>query len=109
MFLFHVYIILGDVMVSSISIHDFFSLKDVSLIDIRSKIEFDSGHIDGAVNIPYEKLISNPSDFLDLEKKYCLYCQKGLTSYSVCNILSKLGYDVVNISGGYYGYILGNN
>lgn len=84
---------------SSINIHDFFSFDNI--IDIRDKFKYDLGHIDGAINIPYEKIISNPGDFLDKDKKYYLYCSKGITSSNVCNILSKLGYNVFSISGGY--------
>ena len=93
-------------MVSSISMHDFLNLKGINVIDIRSREKFNSSHIDGAKNVPYEKIITDPSSYLDKGVKYYLYCQKGTTSYSVCNILCKLGYSVVNINGGYESYIL---
>lgn len=86
--------------------HDFLFLNGVNVIDIRSREKFNSSHIDGALNVPYEKIISSPERFLDKSVKYYLYCQKGSTSFKVCRILSRMGYNVVNINGGYESYLL---
>lgn len=96
-------------MFSSISVNDFLSLSDVNLIDIRSVEKYNSRHIPGSINIPYDKLISNPSNFLTKGVKYYLYCQHGKTSYNIGMILSKMGYDIVSISGGYEAWILSGN
>lgn len=93
-------------MFSSISINEFIKLNDVNVIDIRSVEKYNSRHIPGAINIPYEKLISNPDNFLDRGTKYYLYCQHGKTSYNIGIILSKMGYDIVSINGGYEAWIL---
>ena len=95
-------------MFSSISIAEFLKLDSVNLIDVRSVEKFNSKHIDGAINIPSSKLLLDPSAFLDKGIRYYIYCQHGMTSLNVCKILSRLGYDVVNISGGYEAWILFN-
>lgn len=89
-----------------ISIDDLLRLKNVNIIDIRSEQSYNNNHITGAKNIPYNKLITNPSKYLNKFDKYYIYCQKGLTSFKVCNKLNSLGYKTINIIGGYEAWIL---
>ena len=94
-------------MFSSIDVDKFHRIKsNVNVIDIRSVEKYNSSHIDGSINVPYDKLISNPDVFLKKNSKYYLYCQHGKTSYNIGKILSKMGYNIVNIDGGYESYIL---
>ncbi len=94
-------------MYSSVTVDDFLGFyHNVNIIDIRSNEKYNSNHIDGSINIPYQSLLVDPSRYLDKGEKYYLYCQKGLSSSSVCSILSKLGYNVVNIIGGYESWLL---
>lgn len=73
----------------------------MNIIDIRSKKDYLIGHVDGAICIPYNDLLFNPSKYLDKNKTYHIYCKSGITSKSVVNILNNLGYNTVNIDGGY--------
>lgn len=93
-------------MYSSISIEDFMKLSSINIIDIRSNQSFNNNHIENAINIPFEKLIVKPDYYLKSNQKYFIYCQKGLVSKKACQILSKLGYHVVDILGGYEEWIL---
>ncbi len=94
-------------MISSISISDLLAIKDaIHIIDIRNPQSYNNNHMDRAVNIPYEKLIANPSEYLNPNIRYYIYCQKGLTSGNVCQILTRMGYKVTNITGGYEEWIL---
>lgn len=94
-------------MISSISISDLLNIKDrVHIIDIRNPQSYNNNHMTGAINIPYEKLIANPSQYLNPNIRYYIYCQKGLTSRNVCQILTRMGYKVTNITGGYEEWIL---
>ena len=95
-------------MFSSISISEFLKLDGANVIDVRSVEKYNSRHIDGAINIPSSKLLLDPYSYLDKGVKYYIYCQHGMTSLNVCKILCKLGFDVVNISGGYEAWILYN-
>ncbi len=47
---------------------------------------------------PYEKLLYNPSLYLDKNKKYYFYCKKGIKSKKVVSILELYGYDVTRIT-----------
>lgn len=93
-------------MIASITIDELLKYNSLHIIDIRSEQSYNNNHIDGAINIPYEKLIANPAKFLDRNQKYFLYCQKGLSSKKVCSILTSFGYKVVHIIGGYEEWIL---
>ena len=81
-------------------------LGKINLIDIRNNQSYNNNHIDGAINIPYEKLIVEPNLYLSHDKKYCIYCRCGITSKKVCTILNNLGYKVVNVKGGYEEWII---
>ena len=77
-----------------------------NVIDIRDKYKYNMGCIPGSRNIPYNFLVMNPGNYLDKDKIYYLYCDYGNTSKRCTSILSDLGYDVVNIDGGYNAYCL---
>ena len=44
-----------------------------TLIDLEDVITYSEGHIEGAINIPYEKLLTNYKDYLNKTSKYYLY------------------------------------
>lgn len=58
---------------------------------------------------PYEFLLVNPENYLKKNQKYYIYCEYGTRSEKLCNKLSNLGYDVVNVIGGYNEYKLSNH
>ena len=57
------------------------------IIDIRDKNSYDKFHLKNSINIEFEKLLINPSLYLNNYNKYCFYCDKGLSSLSLSNIL----------------------
>ena len=93
-------------MIESITTFDLEYLKNPNIIDIRSIEKYNNNHIPNSINIPLEKLLSNFDKYLDKNKKYYIYCQKGNQSKKVCQILKNSGYDVINIIGGYEDWIL---
>lgn len=90
----------------NITVQEFLKQNNPNIIDIRSEQSYNNNHIDGAINIPYLKLLSNPKEYLKKEEKYYIYCQRGITSQKICNYLSQLGYSVVNIIGGYEEWLI---
>ena len=80
----------------------FMKKNNVYLIDIRSKQEYEEGHLDGAINISLyniekeiEKVVKNKSS------KVILYCSSGSRSKKAKKILEDLGYnEVYNLEGG---------
>ena len=76
------------------------------LIDVRSKEEFDSGHIKGSINIPIDEIRKRLNE-IDVKKNHPIYvsCQSGTRAYIALRILQGNGYsNVSNLSGGYETY-----
>ncbi len=93
-------------MIQNISVSELNNLNDIILIDVRSIEKYNSNHIQGSINIPSNLILSNPSKYLNKKNKYYIYCQKGIQSKKICLILKNLGYNVVNVLGGYEAWIL---
>lgn len=75
----------------------------MTLIDVRTAEEFDSGHIKVFFNIPVDELREHIEEF-DIKKPVYVVCQSGLRSYIACCILSQYGFECYNLSGGYGFY-----
>lgn len=74
--------------------------EDYTLLDVRTKEEFNKGHIDGAINIPVDSLRERLGE-LDRNKTIVEYCQVGLRGYIADRILSQNRFKVFNVTGGY--------
>lgn len=75
-------------------------LNDAYLVDVRKDFEFKAGTIDGAVNVPVEKIRENPN-IIPKDKKVVLFCNRGFQSYIASRILIQNGFDnVYSLSGG---------
>jgi NADPH-dependent 2,4-dienoyl-CoA reductase/sulfur reductase-like enzyme/peroxiredoxin family protein/rhodanese-related sulfurtransferase/TusA-related sulfurtransferase len=70
------------------------------LIDVRTDIEFENGHLEGAINIPVDELRERMNE-LDKTKEILEYCQVGIRGYIAARILSQNGFKVKNLTGGY--------
>lgn len=81
-------------------------LNSINLIDIRSRESYNNNHIPGAKNINYIDLLTNYDKYLNKNERYYFYCQKGMNSHKLCSYLSSLGYDVINVIGGYEAWVL---
>ena len=97
---------LKNKLVEQFHIEDIESLKKDKnnlFIDVRSEDEYQSGHIDGAINIPLDEL-RNHFNEIDKNKMLCINCQSALRSYIACRILSQYGFKCKHLSGGYRIY-----
>ncbi len=75
-----------------------------TLLDVRNSNEYESGHIEGAINIPVDELRDRLYK-LDKELPVYLYCQIGLRGYLAYRILRQHGFkEVYSLSGGYALY-----
>ena len=78
----------------------FESGKDLLLIDVRDKSEFNSGHIPTAKNIPLCD-IEDFSDEIPLNKDVYFICTHGNKSARAVTLLNNLDIEnVINIQGG---------
>ncbi|MDO8365157.1 MAG: FAD-dependent oxidoreductase, partial [Saprospiraceae bacterium] len=75
--------------------------KDDLLIDVRTKEEYEEGHVSGALNIPVDDIRSRMNE-IDRNKKIYTYCRAGLRGYLAQRILRQHGFkNIVNLAGGY--------
>ena len=70
-------------------------------IDVRTKSEYNNGHIEDAILIPFNKVARGVSDLaLPLDTKIYLYCRSGKRAQKALNALNKIGYKTVFNVGG---------
>lgn len=78
-----------------------------TILDTRTRSEYDAWHIPGAVLIPYTEL-RDRLDELPRDKPVYTYCRSGFRSYIAYCVLKQNGFDeVAFLSGGvmtYHGY-----
>lgn len=68
------------------------------ILDVRTREEFQSGHIKGALNIPVQNL-SEKTNKLDTNKVVITCCASGMRSASAKSILKSKGYTNVHNGG----------
>ena len=71
------------------------------LLDVRTKGEYESGYIPGAINIPISDIDEKIISFLpDKSQMILVYCRSGNRSREASDKLSKLGYtNILEIGG----------
>jgi len=70
------------------------------IIDVRTKSEFQSGHIKGSVNIPLQMLSASLAK-IKKDKPVITCCASGMRSSSAKSILKSNGYVEVYNGGGW--------
>lgn len=73
------------------------------LLDVRTRMEYEHGHVDGFFNIPVDEL-RDRMDELPQGKPVYLVCQSALRSYLASRILEQYGFDCRHLAGGYRLY-----
>jgi len=73
------------------------------VLDVRSLLEFDAGHLPGAVNVAYTRLAEH-TDRIPRGRRVLVNCRSGRRSGSACSYLRRLGYDAANLAGGYLAW-----
>ena len=79
------------------------SVPTVQILDVRTREEFESGHIDKAIRIawPDKEFAKRINQKLDPKKPVLVYCRSGRRSAQAAEELVKLGFtDVRNLQGG---------
>lgn len=64
------------------------------LIDVRTKEEYDSKHLENAVNIPYDTIVDELSTYgtIDFDVPIIVYCKSGGRSNMAATSLVDAGY-----------------
>ena len=89
----------------------FFSFMQVTvaasetiIIDVRSDEEFNAGHLQGALHMPYQEIGELISDKVkDKNAEIILYCRSGGRADKAKKTLIELGYTLVENGGGLDG------
>ena len=73
---------------------------DLVILDVRTVSEYESGHLDGAINIPVDELSGRLSE-LNQDDELLVYCRTGNRSTTAVGILRENGYDqIFHMDGG---------
>lgn len=75
---------------------------DAVVLDVREPVEFASGHLPNARNIPQSKLADRLGELEPFKERTLLVvCASGIRSAKACDLLRKSGFaKVVNLDGG---------
>lgn len=71
-----------------------------TIVDVRTKGEYASGHIRGSINIPLDQL-TNKMGQLKKDKPIITCCASGMRSSSAKSILKSNGFTDVHNGGGW--------
>jgi phage shock protein E len=63
------------------------------VVDVRTAEEFASGHVPGAINIPYDEIGKRASEIGPPSTPVVLYCRTGRRSGIAVEALQKAGYE----------------
>lgn len=85
--------------------NDLLNKNNIKIVDIRDRTKYISNHVFGAINIDSFELEYYPHKHLKKDEIYYIYCDNGKKSKRVVYNLNKLGYNTVNINGGFYNYL----
>jgi rhodanese-related sulfurtransferase len=70
-------------------------------VDVRSELEFNTGHIKGALNIPLHQFQQRYKEIKGLgETPVVFYCQSGNRSGQAVGFLRRMGIDNIYNGGG---------
>ncbi len=73
---------------------------ELVILDVRTVSEYESGHLEGAINIPVEALSGSLSE-LNPNDELLVYCRTGNRSTTAVGILRENGYDrIYHMDGG---------
>jgi rhodanese-related sulfurtransferase len=78
---------------------DEFRNRGFQLVDVRTPSEYAAGFIPGAISIPVDEIRSRASELLN--KDLLVNCQVGQRGHTASMLLKELGFNAINLDGGY--------
>ncbi len=83
------------------------SASDTIVLDVRTKKEFDNGHIAGAINVSHNEVEQNIKHLTQYkDKKVVVYCRSGRRAGVAESILIKHGFShVMHLTGDMNGWV----
>ena len=87
--------------ISAEEAYEMMASQEVVVVDVRTQEEYDGGHIENAVLVPNESIVSEmPEALPDKEATLLVYCRSGRRSKDAAQKLLALGYQSVYDFGG---------
>lgn len=76
------------------------------ILDVRTKAEFQDGHINGSVNLDYKDgAFKEKLSGLDTSATYIVYCRSGRRSSEAAEIMQEMGFtDIYHLEEGVLGW-----
>ena len=78
---------------------DEFTDRGFQLVDVRTASEYASGNIPGAMSMPVDEIRSRIAELTN--KDVLVNCQVGQRGHTATMLLKELGFNAVNLDGGY--------
>ena len=76
--------------------------RGAAVIDVRTDAEFQQGHLPGAINIPYDRIVERRAELPpDPNRPIVLYCRTGRRSGIAKQSLEEFGFTNAINAGGY--------
>ena len=82
------------------SIKEIFETKEVTLVDVRTPLEFQGGSLFGAINIPMNEVVARIDELKKMEP-LIVFCRSGNRSEHVMHYLRNQGIEEVWNGGGW--------
>jgi rhodanese-related sulfurtransferase len=70
--------------------------KGAVIIDVRTPMEFDEGHVPGSVNIPLQQITARVAEIKKFNKSVIACCRSGARSGNATTFLNGKGIDTIN-------------
>ena len=87
--------------INSVSVGELAALKNPDIVDIRKESEFNSEHLEGALNAPLD-YINESMKLIMNDKTQYVHCASGYRSLVFISILQSRGYrNLIDVKGGF--------
>ena len=74
--------------------------EDYTILSVRQAKDYDEGHIQGAMLIPFAKGMQEQFSEIPADKPVVVYCYTGQTASQTMAVLRMLGFEAYNLAGG---------
>lgn len=96
--------------ISSVTVEEFaaeIAREGVQLVDVRTAEEYAQGNISGSINIDVNSghFGALADSLLDKEHNVAIYCRSGRRSKKAAEMLSMMGFNVVELDKGYKRWV----